>query len=69
MSVRLCAGRKGSQKSHKPRPDPGVSLGVFVADLEVVLLDLDTMVMDNDDAQHREGVDPTRGTRGSGLGL
>ena len=25
----------------------------------VVLLDLDTMVMDNDDAQHREGVDPT----------
>ena len=26
---------------------------------QVVLLDLDTMVMDNDDAQHREGVDPT----------
>ena len=34
---------------------------------EVVLLDLDTMVMDNDDAQHREGVDPTRGTRGQVL--
>jgi len=26
---------------------------------QVVLLDLDTMVMDNDDARHREGVDPT----------
>ena len=22
VSARLCAGKKGSQKSHKPRPDP-----------------------------------------------